>query len=73
MRTACLQAKAWQERGINMRMGVNLSARQFREPLFSERILSIVDETGLDPRNLEFEVTESMLAEGLESVGAVLQ
>ncbi len=73
LRAACLQAKAWQERGIYMRMGVNLSARQFREALFSERILSIVDETGLDPHTLEFEVTESILAEGLESVGAVLQ
>ncbi len=74
LRTACLQAKAWQEQGVaDVRMAVNLSARQFKEPLFSQRILAIVNEIGLDPHCLELEVTESILVEGLESVSAVLQ
>ncbi len=73
LRTACLQAKAWQDQGIHLRMAVNLSARQFKEPLFPQRILEIVDETGLSPHGLELEVTESILVDGLESVNTVLQ
>ena len=74
LRTACAQAKAWQEQGMaNVRMAVNLSARQFKEPLFPQRVLAIVNETGLDPHCLELEVTESILVDGLESVSAVLQ
>lgn len=73
LRTACLQAKAWHEQGLDVRMAVNLSARQFREPLFSDRVMEILNETGLDPRQLELEITESILVEGLESVSAVLR
>ncbi|MBI5450969.1 MAG: EAL domain-containing protein [Gammaproteobacteria bacterium] len=74
LRTACLQAKAWQEQGVlDVGMAVNLSARQFREPLFSRRALEIVNETGLDPHSLELEITESILVEGMKSVSAVLQ
>jgi len=74
LRTAYAQAKAWQEQGMaNVRMAVNLSARQFKEPLFPQRVLAIVNETGLDPHCLELEVTESILVDGLESVSAVLQ
>ncbi len=74
LRTACQQAKAWQEQGLlDVCMAVNLSARQFREPLFSQRILAIVNETGLDPHSLELEITESVLVDGMESVNVVLQ
>lgn len=74
LRTACLQAKAWHDQGLPpMRMAVNLSARQFREPLFPHRVLEILNETGLDPQYLELEITESILADGLESVSTVLQ
>lgn len=74
LRTACLQAKAWQEQGLpHVRMAVNLSARQFKEPLFPQRVLEILNETGLSPQFLELEITESILVDGLESVGAILQ
>jgi diguanylate cyclase (GGDEF)-like protein/PAS domain S-box-containing protein len=74
LRTACLQAKAWQEQGLPpVCMAVNLSARQFREPLFPHRVLEILNETGLDPHYLELEITESVLVEGVESVSTVLQ
>jgi len=74
LRTACLQAKAWQKQGLaNVNMAVNISARQLKEPLFPQRALEIVNETGLDPHCLELEVTESILVEGLEAVNTVLQ
>ncbi|HQT27157.1 MAG TPA: diguanylate cyclase, partial [Burkholderiales bacterium] len=74
LHAACLQAKAWQEQGLpHVRMAVNLSARQFKAPLFPARVLEILNQTGLDPRYLELEVTESVLVDGLESVSAVLK
>jgi predicted signal transduction protein with EAL and GGDEF domain len=74
LRTACQQAKAWQDQGLpQMCMAVNLSARQFKEPLFQQRVLEILKETGLDPRHLELEITESILVDGLESVKTTLQ
>jgi diguanylate cyclase (GGDEF)-like protein/PAS domain S-box-containing protein len=74
LRTACQQAKAWQDQGLpQMCMAVNLSARQFKDPLFQQRVLEILKETGLDPRYLELEITESILVDGLESVKTTLQ
>jgi diguanylate cyclase (GGDEF)-like protein/PAS domain S-box-containing protein len=74
LRTACLQAKAWQEQGLPpMRMAVNLSARQFRDPRFAGRVLDILNETGLEARYLELEITESILMDGLDAIKAVLQ
>jgi diguanylate cyclase (GGDEF)-like protein/PAS domain S-box-containing protein len=73
LREACLQAKAWQEQGLPpVRMAVNLSARQFKDPLFPVRVLEILEETGLAPEYLELEVTESILVDGMEAVSSVL-
>ena len=70
---ACKQAKIWQDQGLPpLRMAVNLSARQFKDPYFSLRMLNILAESGLDPRYLELEVTESILVNGMESVSAIL-
>ncbi len=64
LRTACAQNKAWQVHGYaNLRMAVNISARQFREPNFIEMVEQILDETGLDPQWLELEITESIAME----------
>ena len=74
LRTACLQAKAWQEEGLPpMRMAVNLSARQFRDPRFGRRVLDILNDIGLEARYLELEITESILMDGLDSVNAILR
>ncbi|MDP2440479.1 EAL domain-containing protein [Rhodoferax sp.] len=74
LRTACLQAKAWQEQGVAfVHMAVNLSARQFREKEFSQRVLEILNETGLAPQYLELEITESILVDGLASVSTILR
>jgi EAL domain-containing protein (putative c-di-GMP-specific phosphodiesterase class I) len=62
LRTSCRQMRAWQASGIAPdRMAVNLSARQFRQKNLVKRIVSILEETGLDPHCLELEITESMV------------
>lgn len=61
LRTACCQAKLWQDTGLRpVRMAVNLSGRQFRMKL-DEIVAAILLETGFDPRWLELELTESIL------------
>jgi len=69
MRTACQQAMRWREMGLpQMKVAVNLSARQFRQPDLLEMIGRILEETGLDPRSgmLELELTESMVMRNVE-------
>ncbi len=62
LKTACAQMKAWIDAGIApRRMAVNLSARQFKQKDLTQRIAAILQETGLAPRFLELEITESMV------------
>ncbi|WP_367849242.1 EAL domain-containing protein [Rhodoferax sp. WC2427] len=73
LRTACLQALAWQRAGVgSLRMGVNLSARQLQQPEVARRVHAILVETGLDPKLLGFEITESVLMAESAHVGRVL-
>lgn len=62
LREACAQAQRWRTQGLGeLRMAVNVSARQFREPDLPGRVIAILAETGLPPQLLELELTESML------------
>ncbi len=73
LRTACDQARHWQENGHEaLRIAVNLSGRQFEQPDFARTVAGILDETGLDPRRLELELTESLLMEDGQRTSAAL-
>ena len=62
LRTACRQAKAWQDvYGTNLTVAVNLSGRQLKEFGIIEKILQIVDETSLTHHLLELDLTESIV------------
>ena len=62
LRKACTQARAWQYAGLsNLRVAVNLSARQFRQSELVKKVADVLDETGLSPETLELELTESVL------------
>jgi len=64
LRQACAQMKAWFDRGFHpIVLSVNLSIRQFRQHDLCERIANILAETGLEPRWLELEITESIMAD----------
>jgi diguanylate cyclase (GGDEF)-like protein/PAS domain S-box-containing protein len=74
LRAACRQAKAWQGRGLPpLRVAVNLSARQFRQPDFARQVAAILAETGLDSSLLELEITESMVMQDLEKTRSILR
>jgi diguanylate cyclase (GGDEF)-like protein len=72
--TACARNRAWQVQGLtDLRVAVNLSARQLADPLFLPRLTQIVRDSGLDPSSLELEITESMVMARGECAVTVLQ
>ena len=69
LRTACAQTKAWQRADSCSLLGiaVNVSAVQLRRQEFAASVSKILEETGLDPRFLELELTESSLLQDPEA------
>jgi diguanylate cyclase (GGDEF)-like protein len=60
LRCACHQMKAWLDEGLPpLQLSVNLSAHQLRESDFAAAVAEVLDETGLEPRLLQIELTES--------------
>jgi len=71
---ACKQARAWLDAGLPLpTMAVNISAIQFREENFLEGIFATLKNTGLDPKSLELELTESVLMKHAESAESILK
>ena len=74
MREACRQSKIWREEGFtDGRMAVNVSAVQFQNDRFLEQLLDTLRETGMDPKSLQLEVTESVLMRHAELASSLLQ
>jgi diguanylate cyclase (GGDEF)-like protein len=74
LQTACRQNKAWQNEGYgNLRVAVNLSGKQFGQQRLDEMISAILRETGLEPRWLEVEITESAIMKNAEANISILR
>jgi diguanylate cyclase (GGDEF)-like protein len=62
LRNACAQAKVWREMGLpSVRLAVNVSGQQFALKEFPPLVAAIIQETGIDARLLELEITESVV------------
>ncbi|MDD5329551.1 MAG: EAL domain-containing protein [Sulfuricella sp.] len=73
LRTACARLQAWIEAGLpKVRMAVNLSSRQFNQKDLAEVVAGALHDTGLDPRCLELELTESLIMQDAEAAILVL-
>jgi diguanylate cyclase (GGDEF)-like protein/PAS domain S-box-containing protein len=73
LREGCRQAKAWQDSGLPlMRIAINISAVELRAKTFVEGVRTILRETGLEPRCLELELTETFLMQDAKSTAVVL-
>ncbi|MBB5047696.1 diguanylate cyclase (GGDEF)-like protein [Rhodopseudomonas rhenobacensis] len=70
LRTACREAAKWSPAHI---VAVNVSAVQFGNPNLVSTIISALAESGLDPRRLELEITESVMLDARGTAHAVLQ
>ncbi len=76
LRSACQQMSVWQAKFLttpSLKISVNLSVKQLKEPDFLEKIDLILVETGLEGENLNLELTESMLMENVEELIGILQ
>lgn len=59
---AAAQNKDWQDKGYSQfPISVNISVRQLQEDRFIDTVKQVLDETGLDPRYLDLEITESIM------------
>ena len=73
IRRACEQSMEWQRQGLPaVPLAINLSARQFMHKALVASIRRIVDETGIDPALVEFEITESALMQHSEQTLEIL-
>jgi diguanylate cyclase (GGDEF)-like protein/PAS domain S-box-containing protein len=73
IRSACVQIADWQRQGLPAApLAVNLSARQFMHRGLLGSIRGILDETGVDPALLEFEITETALMQHGEQTLEIL-
>ncbi len=62
LRTACAQQKKWSDQGKRqIDISVNLSAKQFSQENFVERVKNIIADTNADPKKIVLEITESLL------------
>jgi diguanylate cyclase (GGDEF)-like protein/PAS domain S-box-containing protein len=61
LKQAVRQGAAWHQRGMAMPIAINVSALQFQQPQFVERVAAVLAATGLPPPLLELELTESIL------------
>ncbi|MDU9026885.1 two-component system response regulator [Pseudomonas mediterranea] len=74
LQEACQQACAWQAQGMRpLYVSVNVSAIDFRQRSFVEGIARTLKETGLDPTQLELEITESVLMQNIDTTVAILK
>ena len=73
LRTACLQGQRWRDQGFApVQIAVNISARQFHDQDLSQTVIRILEETGLSPKYLELELTESSIMQDAEFASEML-
>ncbi|MCW0206041.1 Cyclic di-GMP phosphodiesterase Gmr [Achromobacter veterisilvae] len=70
MREAARQAAAWKRDGLNIRIAINMSARQLNDKGVVSDFMRAIGDTGLDPCLLDIELTESCL---IEDEGAAIE
>lgn len=73
LKTACRQLKQWSLENPDINMAVNLSGRQFKDREIVKIVYDIIEETGINPKNLELEITESIALDDIEYTIATIQ
>jgi diguanylate cyclase (GGDEF)-like protein/PAS domain S-box-containing protein len=65
---ACAQLSAWEHRADrrHLSIAVNVSVKQFRHPEFVDEVMQAIEQSGIQPQKLKLELTESLLADGID-------
>ena len=74
LREACTRMRGWHQRfpSLDLRLSVNTSAEELKDPAFTADVDATLSATGLDPRKLQLEVTESIFLQKPEVIDAIL-
>jgi diguanylate cyclase (GGDEF)-like protein len=73
LRSACLQGRRWLDQGFApVQIAVNISARQFHDRDLSQTVIRILEETGLPPKYLDLELTESSIMQNADLAAGIL-
>ena len=71
---ACRQARSWQAQGLPaLRVAVNVSVRQLWQPDLKKSIRRVLEETSLDPRHLDLEITETTAMQNFDLTVPILR
>jgi EAL domain-containing protein (putative c-di-GMP-specific phosphodiesterase class I) len=70
---ACRQARAWRDQGLRMRVAINLSVHQLRQPDLAERIARALRHHQVHPQLLTCEITESVAMEDAEGTMKIFE
>ena len=74
LREACRQARFWQrQKGTDLVVSVNLSARQFTQADLAAQVKQALEESRLQPRLLELEITETNVMQDVEKTARILR
>jgi diguanylate cyclase (GGDEF)-like protein/PAS domain S-box-containing protein len=76
LREACRQMSEWKRRdasAASLFISVNLSGKQFTQPDLLGQITRTLEETGLDPRSLKLEITESVVMDNIDAAVETLE
>jgi len=74
LKTACRMNKEWQDKGYTaVPVAVNLSIKQFMDVGIIDKISSILQNTGLEPKYLELEITEGVLMKEVDTISSTLE
>lgn len=74
IKESCKQAARWIEKGYKFKsVSVNISSVDLQQPNFHECVEEIINDTGIDPKILELEITESVLMQSIDYSAAVLK
>ncbi|WP_214850824.1 EAL domain-containing protein [Exiguobacterium sp. s193] len=66
LREGFLQAKRWEDKGIELKVGLNVSMQQFHHPTFVLTLVRLVKETQVNPKQIDLEITEVSATEDIE-------
>ena len=67
MHKAICQTREWHDKGYNLRVGINLSARQFMQKDLVAEVEEVIEECGLSPEYIDLEITESIAMQDAEN------
>ena len=74
LRKACEQAVEWHRNGYpDLTVSVNVSVRQFNDTAFYDDVVSVLNDTGIDPVKVDLEITESCTISNIQRTIEILQ